>query len=210
MIGVYKFTNKYNRKVYVGQSVRIEKRRKEHIKAALCGEDTLFYRALRKYGPEGFDFDILIECPKENLNYWEKFYIRYYCSNNRDFGYNRTNGGDGVLGLKWSEESKNNRRQISLDYYQTHDAPFKDKHHSDDSKKLIGSYHKDVPAWNKGMVDIWTKEQLEQISNSLHVYYDNHPEVIKEKSEKRKGISPGNKGKHKVWNDDTHTKYHYE
>ena len=113
MIGIYKFENKYNRKVYIGQSIDIEKRYKAHIKEAKAGDNTHFHNAIRKYGIDAFNFDILIECPKENLDYWEKFYIRYYCS--YEFGYNQTRGGDGVqlfgkdngmYGRKHTEESK--------------------------------------------------------------------------------------------------------
>lgn len=96
MIGIYKFTNKYNRKVYIGQSINIDGRRKAHISAALNNKDnnkSHFYKAIRKYGIDSFDFDILIECSKYNLDYWERFYIRYYCATNRKYGYNIDEGG---------------------------------------------------------------------------------------------------------------------
>ena len=32
MIGIYMFVNKLNNKKYIGQSINIEKRKKEHIK----------------------------------------------------------------------------------------------------------------------------------------------------------------------------------
>ena len=152
MIGIYKFENKYDRKVYIGQSINIENRVKGHRKAVKTGDNTYFHRALRKYGIENFDFNVLIECPKENLNYWEKFYIKFYCSNNPNYGYNMTEGGEGVQlfgeqngmygkhhsneskkkmsanrkGRKWTEE----QRQKMDNYFKTHDAPMKGKHHT--------------------------------------------------------------------------------
>lgn len=110
MIGIYKFINKFNRKVYVGQSIDIEGRYKAHLKNKK-NPKVLFDKAIKKYGVEGFDFDIIIECPKEALNYWEKFYIKYYCSNNNKYGYNLTDGGNGTgeawnKGLKMTEEQR--------------------------------------------------------------------------------------------------------
>ena len=55
MIGVYKFTNKYNRKVYVGKSKDIEQRYKTHKKTAINSTDDFHWsRALRKYGFIGY------------------------------------------------------------------------------------------------------------------------------------------------------------
>lgn len=96
MSGIYKFTNKYNRKVYIGKANDIYSRYKEHLYNIKRKRiKSYFVNALRKYGKEGFDFEVIMECPKQNLDYWEKFYIKYYCSNNPQFGYNMTSGGDG-------------------------------------------------------------------------------------------------------------------
>lgn len=69
MIGIYKFTNKINNHAYIGQSIDIEKRRKTHLQRAYCNSpsnkeyDKTFYRAIRKYGWDNFDFEILKVCP---------------------------------------------------------------------------------------------------------------------------------------------------
>lgn len=131
MIGIYKFTNKYNRKCYIGKSVDIEGRYKAHLRAAKHGDKTLFYNALRKYGIEGFDFNVLIECSKENLNYWEKFYIRYYCSNNRDWGYNLTYGGDGIS--VWDDEMRKKHSEIHLGQISSR----KGKHLTEETKEKL-------------------------------------------------------------------------
>lgn len=68
MIGVYKFTNKINGKAYIGQSVDIFQRVKDHEHRAFINYPSnreynkSFYRALRKYGMENFDFEILEIC----------------------------------------------------------------------------------------------------------------------------------------------------
>ena len=69
MIGIYKFTNKINGHSYIGQSIDIEKRKKTHLQRAYCNTSSnkeynkAFYRAIRKYGWDNFDFEILKICP---------------------------------------------------------------------------------------------------------------------------------------------------
>ena len=63
MIGIYKFRNKINNKVYIGQSVCLEKRYLEHYhnhaNPNLKDYKTKFYKALRKYGFDNFDYEII-------------------------------------------------------------------------------------------------------------------------------------------------------
>lgn len=106
MTGIYKITNKYNRKVYVGQSINVERRIKTHKKAVNTDCTYYLYNAFRKYGINSFEFDVIHECPQNQLDYWEKFYIKYYCSNDRRFGYNVQSGGQGWSGCKHTDEYK--------------------------------------------------------------------------------------------------------
>ena len=98
--GIYKITNLINGKVYIGQSIDIQKRWKYHLSDAFYKNapdyNCIFHQAIRKYGKESFKFEVLEECSPEDLNSREKFYINYYksFSNNHEFGYNMTPGGD--------------------------------------------------------------------------------------------------------------------
>ena len=49
--GIYKITNLINNKVYIGQSIDIERRWQEHRKLCKTG-NALIYKAFRKYGLE--------------------------------------------------------------------------------------------------------------------------------------------------------------
>ena len=93
--GIYKITNILDNKCYIGQSVDIYKRWCDHCKCG-CGMDTpknnKLYAAMLKDGLENFTFELLEECPKEELNKKETFYINLYESN--DYGYNITKGND--------------------------------------------------------------------------------------------------------------------
>lgn len=91
MIGIYLITNKLNNKCYVGQSVDIARRWRQHREAASHGETPL-YKAIQKYGIENFEFSILEECLKEELDCKEIQYIERY--NSYFEGYNQTKGGD--------------------------------------------------------------------------------------------------------------------
>ena len=99
MIGIYKIENKINGKVYIGQSIDILRRWREHRVAAHNNEAPL-YRAIRKYGLESFNFEVIEECCREELNDKEINYIIEYDSFYT--GYNLTTGGDASTWVKTS------------------------------------------------------------------------------------------------------------
>ena len=89
MTGIYLITNKLNGKQYVGQSKDISKRLKEHKYGSLHIDN-----AIKKYGIENFYIDVILECPEDMLDVWEKDMISLYDTYNTDNGYNHTEGGD--------------------------------------------------------------------------------------------------------------------
>lgn len=106
---VYKITNKLNNKHYIGiTSKGISARIKEHIYTAERDPVFPIHRALNKYGKDNFTFELLdFSCNSwEELTEKEKYYINLYKSNDREFGYNLTEGGDGTVGYKHTEEAK--------------------------------------------------------------------------------------------------------
>jgi group I intron endonuclease len=109
---VYKATNLINNKCYIGKTIRtLEKRRWGHlndVKKQNC--NSIFHRAINKYGEESFEWIILSETDSEiKLNAMEKFYIAVYKKMGKI--YNMTDGGDGTSGHIKSEET---RRKLSL------------------------------------------------------------------------------------------------
>lgn len=93
--GIYKITNRKTGLCYIGQSVDIAKRWKDHAKCGL-GIDTpsqnKLYKAMLNDGLTNFSFELLEECEKNLLNEKEKFYIDLYQA--CDYGYNSTSGNN--------------------------------------------------------------------------------------------------------------------
>lgn len=105
MTGIYVITNTMNGKKYVGQSINISQRWRAH-RTRYQTEDGYLYKAMRKYGLDAFTFEILVECDKTDLNDLEQYWIGIYQSNNPNFGYNLTAGGDAPaeINFKISDE----------------------------------------------------------------------------------------------------------
>lgn len=91
--GIYKITNLLSGQTYIGQSVHVADRWKEHAKKGL-GIDTpvtnKLYQAMLSDGLENFSFELIEKCSKEDLNAREKFWIDMYSS--ADYGMNSTKG----------------------------------------------------------------------------------------------------------------------
>lgn len=90
---IYKITNKINGKIYIGQTQRnFEQRILEHVREANRGEGYYLHCAIRKYGWDNFEAEIIAETENiDTLNELEQFYIRKYRSDS--IGYNLAPGG---------------------------------------------------------------------------------------------------------------------
>jgi group I intron endonuclease len=101
---VYQIINKVNQKTYVGKtkrklSVRFSQHKHQAFKQ---NKQTYLHRAIRKYGIENFELKILEKIVDINLlNEKEKYWIQKISPE-----YNMTEGGEGVLGYKFSKELK--------------------------------------------------------------------------------------------------------
>lgn len=85
-----------NGKKYIGQSINIYDRYEQHKNRYKISNDSgyngAFHRALRKYGWNNFDFDVLEECSPKKLDEREQFWIKKEDSLSPN-GYNLTIGG---------------------------------------------------------------------------------------------------------------------
>ena len=73
---------------YVGQSVNVADRWRQHIKRGLGAETPTrnkLYPAMAEFGVENFMFELLEECPAQELNSREDYYQQvFHC---KDYGY---------------------------------------------------------------------------------------------------------------------------
>lgn len=114
MIGVvYKFTNKINGKVYVGETTNEYARKSCHKSNHM--PNSRFGKALTKYGYENFDYEILfsgefdtIEEAKTVLEDRERQAILDHMSWDPNYGYNKSMGvtNTGVHNSSWNKGKK--------------------------------------------------------------------------------------------------------
>lgn len=109
MYYIYRFTNKTNGKIYIGKTNNVDRRQVEHLSKSKTSNNGHFYNAIRKYGFDSFELDILIECENEEQAYLkETDFIKQHKSNDKNFGYNSTLGGEGLKGI-----SEDTRKKMS-------------------------------------------------------------------------------------------------
>jgi group I intron endonuclease len=76
MIGIYKITSPTN-KIYIGQSIEIEKRWKAYFRLQCKGQIKL-YNSFQKYGVDKHIFEVIEECSGDELlereTYWKDYY----------------------------------------------------------------------------------------------------------------------------------------
>jgi group I intron endonuclease len=121
---IYKTTNKLNGKIYIGQD--------KNNNPYYFGSGKKLQRAIHKYGKENFIKEILEECKNEDhMNEREIYWISFYKSQDRKFGYNISEGGkegDRKIGQdiakggiynywlgKYGKEEADKRKQLQIE-----------------------------------------------------------------------------------------------
>jgi len=117
---VYCIKNKENGKEYIGLTKRpLRSRWNQHIQESLregsWEYNTPLGNAIKKYGKDSFDIFVLKECESiEEMKKTEMQFISERKSLSKYGGYNLSEGGDGRLGYKLSDETKQKLRLINL------------------------------------------------------------------------------------------------
>nr|DAF80790.1 MAG TPA: intron associated endonuclease [Bacteriophage sp.] len=112
--GIYCIENLLNNEKYVGKSNNIYKRWQDEKRALRKHyfHNVHMQRVWDKYGEDIFIFYIIEQCSEDILMDREQFWINkldtYY------HGYNQTLGGEGTLGVVFSDERKEKLRQAHL------------------------------------------------------------------------------------------------
>lgn len=111
-----------------------------------------FHNAIKKYGWDNIEHIILKDgLTDEEACLYEQEMIAKYESFNPEKGYNVTLGGEGMLGVHPSDETKEKLRQANLGKKQSSEtiakrvAHYKGKPRSEETKRKISESHKGVP-----------------------------------------------------------------
>lgn len=193
---IYKATNIIDGKVYIGFDSHWPNRKGQHLILSQKGSGWLFHEAIRKYGPDAFEWEVICQSKDGHylLNEMEPYFIKEYNSfylNGQ--GYNMTLGGDGTVGYHHLEETKTRISNTKRGY-----------RHSEKSKNKMSESRKNRPLSEKERQHLdklhesrkgckHTTETKKKMSNASKGR--RHSEQSKEKmSESHKGCIPWNKG----------------
>lgn len=105
--GIYIIYNKFNSKMYIGSSIHVHRRLKEHINNLKNNKHANIHlqHAYNKY-KDFIDFELLDECPIESLAYMEQYWFNITGCTNRKYGYNIDLSAFNSGGRKTSEETR--------------------------------------------------------------------------------------------------------
>lgn len=134
MYKIYKYTNKINNKIYIGQTCKSLEERAQ--KGRNYKGSRHFYNAIQKYGWDNFTVEILednLTC--EEANEREVFYIALYNSTDIRIGYNLREGG---LNSAVSEETRKKISQNAIERYKdkTKNPMYGKKHSQETLNKM--------------------------------------------------------------------------
>ena len=194
MIGIYKITNKVNGKCYIGQSRNIQRRFNAHKNSFNKNKIwSYLYNAMNSYGIENFSFEVIKECDIEDLNKWEKYFIKKFKSNKSKYGYNMTDGGDfgyshNYSSIKQGFLNPNYSRKQTQEEKEKRNKTYKETIKNMDKEKFR-EWHKKVGEKQKNK-EI-TQEQRAKISKSLKEFFKT--EKGKEQKEQSSKINKGKK-----------------
>ena len=130
--GIYKIKNLSNGKVYIGQSIDIKNRFYHHRRNVTKNKKHPLYNAINKYGIVNFEFNVIEHVYDSNkLDEREQYWLDYYNSYNKGFGYNLLLKAESWRGYKHTEETI---RKIA-ESHKGKPSPMKGKKHREESNK---------------------------------------------------------------------------
>lgn len=199
MIGIYKITNPKG-KIYIGQSVDIEKRKQQYISGVNYANQTKLRNSISKYGFSEHIFEVVEKCIVERLNERERYWQDHYdvlkkglncrltettdksgkLSENtvKKISEAKTGEKNSMYGKMHSEETKAKIRAASLT-----------RTHTDEAKKRMSELKKGVPKSlehkqalsqsKKGIkLQPHTEETKKKISEAIKLFHKNKKQSL--------------------------------
>ncbi len=149
--GIYAIENKANGKKYIGASKNILRRWLEH-KSELnlkTHHNDYFQKSWNKYGEDGFYFYIIDRCSEDELEEFEKYYIKKFKTRDDQFGYNLSDGGSIKKNITISDKARKKISKAATGRIQTQEH--KNKTSVSVSKSKIGIKKKNGNNENVGV-----------------------------------------------------------
>lgn len=201
---VYKHTSPSN-KVYIGITCQKPERRWENGKGYI--KNKYFYRAIEKYGWENIKHEILFNgLTKEEACQKEIELINLFKSNQKEYGYNLSSGGEGgSKGCHWTMNFTEEHR-LKLSKAAEGNKKFLGKHHTEETKKKQSEAHsgkskseehkRKLSEANKGkkQSDEHIRKRVEKLKGKKRTD-EQRRNMSESRKGKFKGREPWNKGK---------------
>ena len=133
MYNIYLITNLDNNKKYVGLTkFSITERFYQHVKRGF-----LLTEAIKKYGEDKFFIELIEEVDTAGRAYeLEQYYIKEY-NTKVPYGYNLTDGGDGIFGWEVTEEYRQECSERVKQLHKEKKVGMYGKNHSDETKRKM-------------------------------------------------------------------------
>ena len=159
MYTVYMHTSKTTGKKYIGITCQQPWTKRFNGDGSGYRNCVHFWHAIKKYGWDDFEHEIITTCETENKAMkLERYYIKQYQSNNDEYGYNIKEGGE------HQEYPPEIRKRIS-DALKGKPNGMTGKHHSEESKRKISATQKGRPL---------TPEHAANCRKATREYYKTH------------------------------------
>jgi len=159
IVGIYKITSP-NKRIYIGQSVDINRRFKEH-RLYNKNQKTKLKKSFDKYGVDKHEFEILHECEVSDLNRLERYYQDLFNCMSQKYGLNcmatKTNDRSGYYtketklkmsisakGRFFSDELREKLSNLKIGVTSGSQNGFFGKKHSEKSRLQISNTHKSM------------------------------------------------------------------
>lgn len=197
MVGIYKITSPSN-KVYIGQSVDIQRRFKEY-KARYSKAKNKLNNSFSKHGVDNHKFEIIIECDVESLNELERYYQDFYDVLNTGLNCLLTKSSDrsGFISEEMKQKigEKLKGRQYSQEYKENMSKILKGRVFTDEWRRKLSdnakkrgvspeTQRKSVEARKGKPLSDETKKKLSEI-NKGRVISESHRKNIAKAKKKR-------------------------
>ena len=179
---VYIHRNLINGKCYIGQT-HLSLNKRFGRNGSRYKNCISFGRAIDKYGWDNFSHTVLFDnLTKEEADYLERLYIKRYNTKDPNYGYNLTDGGDGVVGNRqtaWNKGLKMNKEFCEKMKGYSHPNKMKGKKLPEEWRLKL-CHKKSVGPWNKGIPNKSSMKRVIQLT--LNDEFINEYESVKEAS----------------------------